>query len=338
MEQVIVLIVIVLLCSISISKKWRYWFLDRAMYHYSGVEFICRKLIPSKQEQKHLPTLPLWLVGIYVALFGLASQRFENRVDVIERKANVINTQLTPVIKEISIQTAIISGLEKLKDRPGLEGELTIETKKLEKLQEIKRTILRKIPAIQNYPCPVVPSIFKPHKTILSLFIHLVHKESVDELKALIQDSKKNLQNVELRIANLEGANLGGANLEGANLVGADLGVADLSLADLSLADLEGTDLEGANLGVANLRGANLRGANLEGANLVDADLTLADLNGAYLTGAIFGEPILREPIFGKPILLELILLELILLEPIFGEPILLELILLELILWKPKA
>ena len=118
MEQVIVLIVIVLLCSISISKKWRYWFLDRAMYHYSGVEFICRKLIPSKQEQKHLPTLPLWLVGIYIALFGLASQRYENRVDIIERKADLVNTQLIPVIKEISIQTSLISELEISKKTP----------------------------------------------------------------------------------------------------------------------------------------------------------------------------------------------------------------------------
>jgi hypothetical protein len=54
------------------------------------------------------------------------------------------------------------------------------------------------------------------------------------------------------------------ANLRGANLRDADLRGADLRRADLQRADLQDADLRCANLRGANLRGANLRGADID--------------------------------------------------------------------------
>jgi uncharacterized protein YjbI with pentapeptide repeats len=62
----------------------------------------------------------------------------------------------------------------------------------------------------------------------------------------------------------------GGRNLEDSDLRDANLEGADLRGADLGSAYLRGADLRGADLGSAYLRGANLRGANLEGHDLDD--------------------------------------------------------------------
>jgi len=62
--------------------------------HYSGLKFIWRKFKPEKDSEK-LPTGFIWLVGIYLTSFGVSSQMYENRVDLIENRANSIFTQLS---------------------------------------------------------------------------------------------------------------------------------------------------------------------------------------------------------------------------------------------------
>ena len=76
-------------------------------------------------------------------------------------------------------------------------------------------------------------------------------------------------------------------NLEDANLAEADLRFTRLEGADLSLAYLRDADLTGANLQDANLTSAYLIGATLMGADLGGADLSLAYLRGANLQGSI---------------------------------------------------
>ena len=58
--------------------------------------------------------------------------------------------------------------------------------------------------------------------------------------------------------------------------------------ADLQEANLRGADLHWANLRGANLRGADLQEANLRGADLRGADLHWANLRGADLQEADF--------------------------------------------------
>jgi len=104
-----------------------------------------------------------------------------------------------------------------------------------------------------------------------------------NEIKEILENHQKWLNNDGGKKADLSGANLRGANLRGANLRGANLRGADLRGANLSGADLSGADLSGADLSGANLRGANLNGADLRGANLNGANLNGANLRGAYL-------------------------------------------------------
>jgi len=95
-----------------------------------------------------------------------------------------------------------------------------------------------------------------------------------------------NLRGADLWRANLRGANLRRANLQEANLQGADLWRANLQEADLQGANLWRADLQGANLQGANLQEADLWRANLQEANLQGADLWRANLQGADLQGA----------------------------------------------------
>lgn len=89
------------------------------------------------------------------------------------------------------------------------------------------------------------------------------------------------LSDVDLSGADLSGANLRDVNLRNANLRGADLRCADLRNADLRGADLPNADLRGTDLRGADLCSANLRGTDLCNVNLCNTDLRYTDLSGA---------------------------------------------------------
>ncbi len=135
----------------------------------------------------------------------------------------------------------------------------------------------------------------------------------------LLNLTDADLQDVDLRGANLKRADLTGADLRGADLVGAQLGEADLTRADLRGArlvkadcyqsrffkatlreadcsgaylrrsDLTQVDLSGADLARADLIEACLSNGSLKGANLVGADLSRACLTGVDVREAIVG-------------------------------------------------
>ncbi len=213
----------------------------KGIFYYSGFEYIYRKAKPVTG----LPTLPLWLIGIYIAFFGIASQRYENRVDIIENRANSIFTQL------------------------GTSS---------------RKSALSRIASVQNYPCPVKPMILNPVSVFKSTFTKdVVYPEMVKLLQETIEDWKKELEGVDLFEAHLVWAKLRGANLTGADLEGANLEGADLSEANLEGASLKGANLSEAQLLKTNLKRANLEGANLRRADLSKADLSGANLDGARL-------------------------------------------------------
>ncbi len=94
-----------------------------------------------------------------------------------------------------------------------------------------------------------------------------------------------NLQERDLRFANLSSAVLPKVDLRGAKLQGADL-----NNAKLQGANLRNTELQGANLFQVRLQGAYLSYAHLEGANLTYAYLQESHLDKAVLQGAnLFG-------------------------------------------------
>jgi hypothetical protein len=109
---------------------------------------------------------------------------------------------------------------------------------------------------------------------------------NTDELKNVLEQHLKWINNDGGNCANLSGANLSGVNLSGANLRGVYLSDANLRGVYLSDANLSGVNLSGANLSGVNLSDANLRGANLRGVYLSDANLSGANLSGVNLSGA----------------------------------------------------
>ena len=249
-------------------------------YRYLGLEFVYRKFNPSSPQT--IPTGFIWLIGIYVAFFGVASQRYENRVDLIENRANSILSQL--------------------------------------EVPDVRNEILSSLSRVQNMWCPEKPNILNPITVFRSLIKKSEYDEMVELTRETIENWKKFLDSVSLSEANLNGAKLNGANLNdaklmgvnlskanlndailmGANLMGANLKQAyfvnaNLKQADLRDAKISGANLSGAKLGEANLGGAilsdaNLMGANLSKANLSKARLGKADIRGANLIGAKLGE------------------------------------------------
>lgn len=105
-------------------------FSSRWIFRYFGFEFIYRKFNPAKSLGA-LPTGAIWLMGIYVAFFGVASQRYENRIDIIENRANSVFAQLA--------------------------------------VTSVQKKALSRISRVQNMPCPEKPDILKPVSVFRSL-------------------------------------------------------------------------------------------------------------------------------------------------------------------------
>ncbi|UCF93802.1 MAG: pentapeptide repeat-containing protein [Desulfobacterales bacterium] len=243
------------------------------LWDFTGLRFVWEKIRPpiDPAKQKRPPaTIMIWalgILGLYIALFGLASQRYENRIAIVENRANAVLIQLaTPAFKQA----------------------------------------ISKVATIQNMDCPPKPNLLEPLSVLRSLFsepgkyVEMVQylKETVEDWKDSLDGadlSRADLKNGSLDRANLNKANLLGANLQGANLEGASLQGASLWEVNLQQANLKGAFLQEANLRGANLREANLLGGNLEQASLMEANLQKAYLEKAYLSEAYLGNANLRE-------------------------------------------
>lgn len=204
----------------------------RKLYYYSGVEFIVRKFVPEDKEK--LPTGFIWLLGIYIAFFGVASNRYENRVDIIENRATAVFSQLPT---------------------------------------SVQKKALSRIPNVQNMWCPKKPEILKPWTVFGSLFLRGEYNEMVTQLKETIEDWKDSLDSVDLRFAILDGIDFREVDLQNLNLSFSKLEKADLIGSNLENAILMGANLKWANFGSANLQKAKLAGANLKGAFFRKANL-----------------------------------------------------------------
>jgi len=217
------------------------------IWDFSGLRFVYSKIRPAKPDSKKPPpaTICIWIIGVYVAFFGVASQRYENRLDKIENRANAIFTQLaTPIYKKA----------------------------------------LSRVSRVQNMPCPQKPRIRNPISVFRSLFGEETRYDiMVELLKETIEDWKNSLDSVNLAEADLQEADLSGANLKKAKIAEANLYKAILEEADLAEADLRGADLRGANLSHANLVKANLSHANLCNAIFIEVNLKGAFFNDANL-------------------------------------------------------
>ncbi len=192
--------------------KWLVW-------EFSGLRNIWEKILPplDKSTNKRKPaTFFLWTIGIYVAFFGVASQRYENRIDIIENRANAIFAQLA---------------------------------------SRTYKEALSRVAIVQNMPCPQKPIILSPISVFNSLFEkNTTYNEIVLLLKETLENWKFDLNSVNLSNANLEGAHLSGANLKGAMLKGANLKGAMLKGANLNGSNISQANFKGAYLHNAQLQ------------------------------------------------------------------------------------
>ncbi|WP_242046503.1 pentapeptide repeat-containing protein [Cylindrospermum sp. FACHB-282] len=121
--------------------------------------------------------------------------------------------------------------------------------------------------------------------------LYKAHLEKAILFEANLQGAnltQANLQEADLTQANLQEAIFYQANLKEAILAKANLKEAILAKANLQGADLSEANLQGATLFKASLQGAILCRANLQGAMLWEANLQEASLSEAKLQGAQF--------------------------------------------------
>ena len=204
------------------TKNRIYGFIKWVIWDFSCLRFIWSKILPPTSESeggRRPSTFLIWVVGTYVAFFGVASQRYENRIDMIENRANTIFTQLaSPAFK----------------------------------------SALSRISTVQKMPCPYKPHLLDPSSIFHSLFgSGQEYSEMVLLLKEAVENWKHSLDAVNLTGANLQEAQLDKANLNGALLIGSNLRNANLENADLRNANIIGADVEGAYLKNVNLMGIN---------------------------------------------------------------------------------
>lgn len=253
------------------------------LYDISGLRFIFIKIYPHKlhfdSDRKTPSTFSIWLIGLYFAAWGIASQRYENKIDVIENRTSILIAQ---------------TGTSSFKSAIG------------------------RIPNLQQRTIPIKPVISEPLSILYSLFgQETLYDENVELLKNVIvsfktdrSKDKKDLSGTFLNNADLSQLYLSGANFREAFLIEANLSEANFSEANLRgailrraflfstglrMADLRKADLSGANLWQADLLQADIRGANLSRVNFREAFLVKADLSGADLTGADLIDAFLNE-------------------------------------------
>lgn len=105
----------------------------KKIYLYTGAAFIVSKArFYDESPKEKLPTLPLWILGIYFAAFSVAFQQYESKLDLIENKTTIVMA---------------LAGTSNYKHA------------------------LEQIPSIQSMKSPTEPSIFNPLKTIKSIML-----------------------------------------------------------------------------------------------------------------------------------------------------------------------
>jgi uncharacterized protein YjbI with pentapeptide repeats len=166
--------------------KWRkvfkyiYRFFVWLIWEFSGAKSIVMKIVPNRFQGQEAPTFFLWLIGIYIAGFGIASQRYENTTYKID-----------------NLVSSMISVLP----------------------TEMRDYALQRIPKIQWEPCPFKPEILDPRSVWLSLFGDSCQYESqVEHLKNILEENGKKLNSLNLGYCDLRGTIFINSNFEKTNL------------------------------------------------------------------------------------------------------------------------
>jgi len=213
--------------KVVLSKVWQigrknFFPLSKAtlflIWDISGLRFIWYKIFPKGSVKSTNPpsTIMIWVMGIYTALWGIASQRYENRIDIIESRSNYTFAQLsTPYYKDA----------------------------------------LNRLPSLQKMLCPVRPNLLNPKSVILSILGKPIqYDHMVDLIKESIEYYKAKLDSVNLSNIDLSKTDLSGASFKNSILTNADFSYANLRNACFFNAKINRAKFRGADLSYADLR------------------------------------------------------------------------------------
>jgi len=159
-----------------VTKYKIYWYLCQ----YSGLRYVwCMIDTPIDPDtgRKKPSNFLLWTIGIYVALFGIAFQRYENRINRLEAARNTLIEQLGG-----SNNSQILTSLADM--------QLSL--------------------------APKEPNIFNPYRTVRSFYLYDTYPDLVRSIETTISNSNKDLSFVKLNKTKLSALNLleGCKNLE----------------------------------------------------------------------------------------------------------------------------
>ncbi len=246
--------------DVGAPKKRRWWqWPVRAFFwvlDLLNLTIIFEKMIPRKDPvtgKRHRATFLLWIFGIYSAMYGIASARYESALDRLEVRASILTN-------------AIFN-------------------------KESRALACSQVGILQREEIRIPPDFIHPWVTWRSFWgAKAVDEGIVKLLKDTVVSVKNELQEADLVDADLSGAHLDQANLSGANLTRANLNAASLTMANLRGADLSETQLNAAHLAGANLQFTALPQASLIRADMSRADLSQAVLLKANLTDAYLAD------------------------------------------------
>ena len=263
------------------NNKKLCWFI----MEFLSIRYLHEKITPppisitSNPDYRSPSSILIWIIGIYVAVFGLASQRYENRVDVVENRTNAIITQLAN--------------------------------------SEMQYQAISRVAKAQNLYVPVQPSFMRPDRVINAFFFEpsQFHQDTVTLLRDSLVSfrkykidkkyllSKKDLSNIQLQGANLEGGHFTGATLDNANLFGADLLNVRFDGASLKNVVMGKTVIRSTNFQNADLRGATgltpemiCKASNLSGIKL-DNELDIKSRKQCQIKFESINEKMANKPI-----------------------------------------
>jgi len=202
------------------------YLLVECILHYSGIKFIFRKFCPSKSSGE-LPTGLLWFIGIYVSLFGIAWQRYENRTFEID---NLVENSITAQLASNKLHY-----------------------------------VLSRIPNIQWQPCPLKPEIFNLKSVFISLFgDYRQHEVQVDYLKDILIDHRDMLKSLNLGYCDLRGTIFMGGNFEESLLLYAKLDQAIFNQVSFKNTDFFNAKFNNAWFNECDFSGSNFHSVDLK--------------------------------------------------------------------------
>ncbi|MCP5016338.1 MAG: pentapeptide repeat-containing protein [Ketobacter sp.] len=205
----------------------------------SGYLHLKNKVRLPNEEGKSPSTIVLWVVAVYVAIYGLATNRYENRLDRIENQINAFYAQL---------------------------GGPTF------------RSALTRIPSLQNFKLPIKPEIHNPVSVMQSFFIDRVDMESREELslfvESLFRDGAETEANTILVNLPLDGIDLSKRYLPGLSIKGLGLKEANFDQSRM-VGRFDYSDLEGAKFSNLSSSGLIFAHSNLNSVSFENSEFRL---------------------------------------------------------------